>query len=247
VALSRHRTAEEDIHQHLLWRPRNDITNWRQLSEEIVGGGGPGEGPRADVVGGHKGGDPSDQLLGAGEGATADRAAGQDREPALDLVQPGGVGRRVVDLEALPLGEPGADLGMLVGGVVVDNEMDVEPSRHGRVDAFEERQEFLMAVARLALGQHLSVGDIEGGKQRGRAVPLVVVGDAVDVAKPDRQDGLGALERLDLAFLVPAQDDRVIRRIEIEPDDVPNLFDEQGVGRELERPGAVRLDPKSRK
>jgi hypothetical protein len=40
---------------------------------------------------------------------------------------------------------------MLVGGVVVDDEMDVEPSWHGRVDAFEERQELLMAVARLAL------------------------------------------------------------------------------------------------
>jgi hypothetical protein len=33
-----------------------------------------------------------------------------------------------VDLEALPPGEPGADLGMLVGGVVVDDEVDVEPS-----------------------------------------------------------------------------------------------------------------------
>jgi Recombinase zinc beta ribbon domain len=36
----------------LVWRPRNNITNSRELSKDIVGGGGPGEGPRAGVVGG---------------------------------------------------------------------------------------------------------------------------------------------------------------------------------------------------
>ena len=57
-----------------MWCPRNDITNSRELSKDIVGSGGPGEGPRAGVVGGHEGGDASDQILGAGEGATADLA-----------------------------------------------------------------------------------------------------------------------------------------------------------------------------
>jgi hypothetical protein len=31
-----------------------------------------------------------------------------------------------MDLEALSFGKPGADLGMFVGGVVVDDEVDVE-------------------------------------------------------------------------------------------------------------------------
>ena len=89
-----------------------------------------------------------------------------------------------------------------------------------------------MAVARLALGQHLPVGDVEGGKQCGLVlVPLVVVGDAVDVAEPHRQNRLGALERLDLAFLIDAQDDRMIWRVEVKPHDVPDLLDEQRVGR----------------
>ena len=53
-------------------------------------------------------------------------------------------------------------------------------------------------------------------------------------------DGLGPLEPLDLAFLVHAQDDRVIRWIEMSPRVARSFFD---VGRELDGPGAVRLDP----
>jgi hypothetical protein len=35
----------------------------------------------------------------------------------------------------------------------------------------------------------------------------------------------------------------MIWRVEVKADDVPNLLDEQRVGRQLEAPGAVRLDP----
>lgn len=44
---------------------------------------------------------------------------GDEPEPALDLVDPGGVGWRVVDVVSLTPGQPGFDLGMLVRGVVV--------------------------------------------------------------------------------------------------------------------------------
>jgi hypothetical protein len=54
---------------------------------------------------------------------------------------------------------------------------------------------------------------------------------------------LGTLERLNLAFFIDAQHHRVIRRIEVETDDVAHLLDELRVGRELEASGAVRLDP----
>jgi hypothetical protein len=40
-------------------------------------------------------------------------------EPALDLVEPGRVGRRVVQMKARSPREPGSDLGVLVRAVVV--------------------------------------------------------------------------------------------------------------------------------
>jgi hypothetical protein len=46
-----------------------------------------------------------------------------------------------------------------------------------------------------------------------------------------------------MAFLIDAQHDRMIRRIEVKTDGIPHLLEEQRVGREFEGPGAVRLEP----
>ena len=75
---------------------------------------------------------------------------GDQSKPAFDLIDPGGVGRREVDMEALATGEPGADLGMLVSRVIIDDEVDVEVSWNIGVDVLEEAQKLLMAMAWLA-------------------------------------------------------------------------------------------------
>jgi len=54
---------------------------------------------------------------------------------------------------------------------------------------------------------------------------------------------LGAVECLDLAFLVDGQHDGVGRRIDIEADDIVQLVDELRIIGELELPPAVRLQP----
>jgi hypothetical protein len=80
--------------------------------------------------------------------------------------------------------EPSSGLGMLVGGVVVDDEMDVELGWHVSLDVTQEGEELLMAMAGFALGDDRAVKHVEGGEQRDGAVALVVVGDASDVAEP---------------------------------------------------------------
>jgi hypothetical protein len=49
-----------------------------------------------------------------------------------------------------------------------------------------------------------------------------------------REHRLGAVESLDLGFLVHAQHKGAIGRVHVEPDDVAHLLDEQRIGRELE-------------
>ena len=85
--------------------------------------------------------------------------------------------------------EPISDFGVLVGGVVVDDEMDVEPGWHVDLDVTQEGEELLMAMAGFALGDDRAVKHVEGGEQRGCAVALVVVGDAFDVAEPHGKHG----------------------------------------------------------
>jgi hypothetical protein len=46
-----------------------------------------------------------------------------------------------VDMIMRPASEPRVDLGCLVGGVIVHDDMDVEPFRDVSVDFFEELQE----------------------------------------------------------------------------------------------------------
>ena len=75
-------------------------------------------------------------------------------------------------------------------------------------------------------------------------MPDVVVGPPLGLAEIHRQDGLRALERLDLRLLVDREDHRVGRRLHVQPDDVPDLVDQLRVGRHLERLGAMRLQPK---
>jgi hypothetical protein len=122
-----------------------------------------------------------------------------------------------MDVEARAGGEPATDLGMLVGGVVVDDQVDVERLGDGSLDVAEELQELLVAMPALALREHLARGDVERREQRRGAVMDVVVGDAFDVADAQRQQRLRAVEGLDLALLVDAQDDRVVGRVQVQP------------------------------
>ena len=82
--------------------------------------------------------------------------------------------------------QPLTHLGMFVGGVVVGDGMDELAGRHSRVDRVEEADELLMPVLLHATANDLAVQHVERGKQRGGAVPDVVVlvwtaADGIDV------------------------------------------------------------------
>ena len=110
-----------------------------------------------------------DEVGGGHERAATDSALGDEGEEAFDLVEPGGVGGREVSVPTRTAGEPCSDLGMLVGGVVVDDEMDVELGRHIGLDVTQEGEELLMTMAGFALGDDRAVEHVEGGEQGGCA------------------------------------------------------------------------------
>ena len=61
-----------------------------------------------------------------------------------------------MDMEAGPLGEPVPDQRRLVGGVVVRNQVHVQPGGHRGLDGIEELAEFHGPVAPVALANHLA-------------------------------------------------------------------------------------------
>jgi len=61
---------------------------------------------------------------------------------------------------ARPSGDPALHLGMFVGAIVVDDEVDVEVRGHVGVNVLEEAEELLMTVPWLALSEDLARGHI---------------------------------------------------------------------------------------
>ena len=80
------------------------------------------------------------------------------------------------------LGQPGLDVGVLVGGVVVHHDVQLA-ARVGLGDLLEEAQELVVAVPRVAGVGDLAGRDLQGGEQGGGAVPLVVVGGLLGQAR----------------------------------------------------------------
>lgn len=70
-----------------------------------------------------------------------------------------------LDVSSVPAGQPGLDLGMIVGGLIVHDAVDVQLGRRGRVNLVQKRQELLMAMARLATGQHRAIKYVQCGNR----------------------------------------------------------------------------------
>src|SRR6185437_15602163 len=173
------------------------------------------------------------QFLDAAEGTTADGALGDEGKPALDLIEPRGVSRSVVNLVSRPLRQPGPYLRMLVRSVIIDDEVNVKFGRDALVQSAQKREELLMPMTRLAFGEHCTGGNVQRGKQGCRSVTDIVMGHALDITETHWQDGLSAIQCLNLAFLIDAQYQRMIGRVEIKSGNVPHLFDEERIVGEL--------------
>src|SRR5215813_12305141 len=108
-----------------------------------------------------------------------------------------------MDVKARPRRQPVAHCRMLVGSIVVDDEVDIKIVRHTGLDMLQKAEEFLVPVARATLGEHAAVGDVEGGEQGCRAVSHVVVGDPLDIAHTQWHYRLAEFESLSLPLVLP--------------------------------------------
>src|SRR6478672_3142206 len=90
------------------------------------------------------------------------------------------------------------DLGMLMGGVVVDNTVDQLASWHFALNSVQEADELPATVALHAASDDTAIQCVEGGEQRGGAMPFVVVCHGAAAPLLHWQSRLATVERLDL-------------------------------------------------
>ena len=167
-----------------------------------------------------------------------------DREPPLHQVEPGAVGRGEVQLEPGVGHQPLLDRGGLVGRGVVADHLHAQLARHRLVDVGKESLELDRPVAGGHLGDDVAGGQVQGGVQVGGAVAGVVVGLALGHARQQRQDRGGAVQCLHLGLFIHAQHHRRLGWVQVQANDVADLLDELGIGRQLEGVDQMRLEPK---
>ena len=171
--------------------------------------------------------DLGDKFFDAAEGAATDGLLRDDVEPDFHLVEPGRVGRCEVHVVAGACCQPALDARMLLGSVVINDQMHVESFRDTGVYMAQKIEELLVTMTALTLAQDRSGDGVEGREQCGRAVSDVVVRDSFDIAEPQGQHRLATLQRLNLALLIHTQDQGLIRWVQIQPDNVTYLLDEE--------------------
>src|SRR5260370_34604529 len=166
------------------------------------------------------------EFCGRVEGAALNDFVSDEPEPQFHLVEPGTAGGCEMEVKtAAFLGlEPTLHGGALVGAVVVENEVEVEFRGYLLFQLMEEFDELLAAMARQATADDLAIEDIEGGKQCGGSVPLVIMRLAFRQSRPQGQKRSGSVQRLDLALFIDAEYQGPVWRVEIHANNRPHPF-----------------------
>jgi len=134
---------------------------------------------------------------------TATNAPVRDfREEAFDEVQPRGARRGEVQVISGASLKPVADGFVRVRPVVIQNDVNVQFFGNSPVDAAQESEKLLMAMAGQTLGNHIAVDQVQCREQRRCPAPFVIVRLAFRQTRTQGQRRLRTIQRLYLAFLI---------------------------------------------
>ena len=120
-------------------------------------------------------GDRFSQRSDIGKCAAAQSFVGHLAKPSLDHIEPRTRRRGKMQMEAWVAFQPGSYTRMLMGSVVVDDQMQLQIGGHFGINAFQKANEFLVSVTGHAIADHSSVEHIESSKERSRTVSFIVV------------------------------------------------------------------------
>lgn len=168
-------------------------------------------------------------------------ALGKFGEEPFDRVEPGTRGRSEVECKPRVPSKPPPHIRVLVGGVVVEDDVHGLFGRHLRFNCIQKANELLVTMALHATADDLAFEHVESGEQRCGTVALIVVGHRSGTALLHRQTRLGAIQRLDLRFLIDREDDGMSGWINVKPDNVTQLVDEFRIVGEFELLQLMRL------
>ena len=155
-------------------------------SDDLIWVGGPGEGFRVFVGFSDEAIDGSLEIDEGVEDAALEPPPGEFGEEAFDGVEPRRRCWREVENKPLVAIEPSPDFWMLMGGVVVEDDMDGLVFGDLGVDHVEEADELLVPVALHIAPDHGPVEDVQGGEQRRGFIAFICHSIMTDDGAPSR-------------------------------------------------------------
>ncbi len=185
--------------------------------------------------------DGLDQFSHTAKAAGANGVFGQLRKESLHQVQPTAARGRKMQMKPGTALQPSLDLRMLMRAIVIHNQVKVEPGWSFPIDLLEKSQPFHMGVLGFGSRNDLALQIAQGRKQGDRSMPEVIVSLGANVTDSQRQARLTAFQCLALALFVAAEHQRLVRRMEVQPDHIPKLALKVGIRRHLEDPRQMRL------
>lgn len=114
-------------------------------------------------------------------------------------------------VEAFMFFQPRFHFWMLVGGVVVDDQVQLKVLGRFSIDLFERFQPLLMRMLIFNTADQASLEIVQSREQRDGAMAYIIVRLRADITDPQRQPRLGILKGLHLAFFIAAEDQRCWR------------------------------------
>jgi len=211
--------------------------------ENIRGGSSPDKWLRFGIVCDNMSFDGFNQFIDATENTAPQAVDREIPEESFNHVKPGGTGRSEMKVESGIAPLPGFDFRMLMGGVIIADDVYLLVGRCRFDNQVEKADPFLVPVLFHAGSKDAAVGCIHRGEERGGPVAFVIVSQRFASSFLERKPWLSAIQGLDLTLFIAGQYHGVFRRVEIEANDVLELLLKMLVVGELEGFYPVRFDP----
>ena len=146
-------------------------------------------------------------------------------------------------VESRVLGKPRFYVGVLVGCVVISDQVKLLFLGRAAINLPQEAQPLLVAMFCQALANDTAIERVHRGKQCRHTIALVIMRHRLRATSLHWQSRLRPVKRLDLGLLVTTEDQCVFRWIKIQPDDVFQFLGEVLIVRHLERHHPMRFEP----
>ena len=162
-------------------------------------------------------------------------------EPSFNQVQPGGTGRGKMKVKMRMFAQPLFDIGMIMRTIVIQDQVKVHSLGGLTIYLSQKFQEFHISMSWVTGADYFSIQDMESRKQTGRPIALIIMGHGRTTSFLHGRSGLRPVQGLYLRFFIHRQDDRFIRRIEVDPDHISKLLHQSLVLGQLESFHPMRL------